>query len=199
MHLAECPLAAPPAGSFLRRGARGRRPHIAWRTCRTLRHWFGTRISPRCAPCASAVAMVTSRSRPMTYSFVTVHSPHFNPPPPRPSPHAHPPVVCAGSGCSAAWHMRCLPVPLIEVPPEDWLCPSCDPSPPEQAPPDASDATDIIPCEGETAEAETVAECSFISSPPSAPSAPAADSALAALSAPTADSVSTVHYGTCAL
>ena len=103
---------------------------------------------------------------------------------PRPQP--LPPIVCAGSDCSAAWHMRCLPVPLIEVPPEDWLCPSCDPSPdapPEQAPPDASDATDMIPYEGEATEAETVAECSFISSPPSAPSAPAADSASAARSA----------------
>ena len=119
----------------------------------------------------------------------------------RPSPLTHharpaplpPVVVCAGPRCSAAWHMRCLPVPLVEVPPEDWLCPSCDPPPDDaplgRAPPDAPDKTEMI-AEGEAAEAEgfAVAECSFLSSlPPSPPSSPAADSAPTAGAAPTAE------------
>jgi hypothetical protein len=34
-------------------------------------------------------------------------------------------LLCDGEGCGGAWHMRCLPFPLDEVPEGDWLCPEC--------------------------------------------------------------------------
>ena len=34
-------------------------------------------------------------------------------------------LLCDGPGCTAAFHQRCLPVTLLEVPDGDWLCPRC--------------------------------------------------------------------------
>ena len=42
-------------------------------------------------------------------------------------------LLCDGSGCHAAYHLRCLERPLFAVPEGDWLCPGCEqlqPAPP---------------------------------------------------------------------
>lgn len=43
-------------------------------------------------------------------------------------------LLCDGSGCYAAFHLRCLERPLFAVPEGDWLCPGCEPPapPPEK-------------------------------------------------------------------
>jgi len=39
-------------------------------------------------------------------------------------------LLCDGGGCEAAFHLRCLPVALSQVPLGDWLCPACASPPP---------------------------------------------------------------------
>ncbi|EOD05517.1 hypothetical protein EMIHUDRAFT_259303, partial [Emiliania huxleyi CCMP1516] len=39
-------------------------------------------------------------------------------------------LLCDGFGCTSAFHQRCLPTPLEEVPDGDWLCPKCAPEAP---------------------------------------------------------------------
>ena len=34
-------------------------------------------------------------------------------------------LLCDGRGCRAAYHLKCLPVPLLAIPHGEWLCPGC--------------------------------------------------------------------------
>ena len=35
-------------------------------------------------------------------------------------------VLCDTKACTAAWHLSCLPEPLLSVPDGDWHCPDCE-------------------------------------------------------------------------
>ena len=41
-------------------------------------------------------------------------------------------LLCDGDGCEACYHLQCLTPPLAAIPEGEWLCPACQPEPPER-------------------------------------------------------------------